>query len=139
MFKKILIPVDVMDEEDTQKLLTTAKALTENWECDRHVVTVTPNMGMAIVGSYFDANFEAESRKAAAEQLSAAIVQSGLDATQHVLTGTVYDRVIELAASLKADLILISAQQPDLRDYLLGSNAARIVRHSKQSVLVLRG
>lgn len=139
MFKKILIPVDVAVKDDTQKLLQAAKTLSADWSCERHVVTVTPNMGMAIVGSYFDENHLAEGRKAAAEQLEQAAADAGLEATQHVLSGTVYDRVIELATTLDADLIIIGAHQPDLRDYLLGSNAARVVRHSNRSVLVLRG
>lgn len=139
MFKKILIPVDVAQQDDTRKLLQAAKTLSADWECECHVVTVTPTVGMAIVGSYLDENHVSEGRSAAAVQLAAAVADAGLEATQHVLSGTVYDRVIDLAATLKADLILIGAHQPDLRDYLLGSNAARVVRHSNRSVLVLRG
>jgi len=138
MFKKILVPVEVAVKEDTRKLLQATKTLSEGWACERHVVTVTPNVGMAIVGSYFDEDFEAQGRNAAAEQLASAVAEVGLDATQHVLSGTVYDRVIELASTLDADLIVIGAHQPELRDYLLGSNAARVVRHSNRSVLVLR-
>lgn len=138
MFKKVLIPVDVSVSDDTQNLLKAAKSLTADWGCERHVLTVIPNFGMPIVGSYFDESFESESRKSVQEALSGAIETSGIEAQQHVLTGTVYDCVIAHAARLEADLIIIGAHQPELRDYLLGSNAARVVRHSNQSVLVLR-
>ncbi len=138
MFKTVLIPVDVSVPQDTQHLLQTAKALTSPWTCDRHVATVIPTVGMPIVGSYFDENFENDSRKAVQPQLSEAITASGLEAKPHILSGNVYDSVITLAAELDADLIIIGAHQPDLRDYLLGSNAARVVRHSKRSVLVVR-
>jgi len=55
-----------------------------------------------------------------------------------VLSGTVYDSVLETADKLGADVIIIGAHQPKLRDYLLGANAAKVVRHSKQSVLMVR-
>ena len=32
----------------------------------------------------------------------------------------------------------MSANRPELKDYLLGPNAARVVRHSDVSVLVVR-
>ncbi|MEP3300223.1 MAG: universal stress protein, partial [Pseudoruegeria sp.] len=38
----------------------------------------------------------------------------------------------------KADLIVIGAHRPDFKDYLLGPNAARVVRHSECSVYVVR-
>lgn len=138
MFKKVLIPVDVSIPMETHRLFSATKALTRSWECDLHVVTVIPSVGMAIVGSYLDQNFDADSRKIVSDQLAQAIIETGLTATQHVLSGTVYDSVINLAAKLRADLIIIGAHQPEFSDYLIGSNAARVVRHSTQSVLVLR-
>lgn len=138
MFKKILIAVDVSDEADTQRLLAAAKNLTATWEAELHAVTVIPTVGMAIVGSYFDEAQMGESQKAASAQLDAAIKEAGIDAKGHVALGKVYDDLIATANKLKADLILIGAHQPELKDYLLGPNAARVVRHSNQSVLVLR-
>lgn len=138
MFKKVLIPVDVTARADTQKLLKAAKTLTDGWACEIHVATVVPTVSMPIVGSYFDKDFEAESAAAAAKELTSAVADANIDAREHVFTGTVYDTVINMASKLDADLIVIGAHQPEVRDYLLGSNAARVVRHSKCSVLVLR-
>jgi len=39
---------------------------------------------------------------------------------------------------IDADLIVLGANRPDLKDYLLGPNASRVVRHSARSVLVVR-
>lgn len=138
MFKKVLIPVDVSVRQDALHLLQAAKTLTAGWDCDLHIATVIPDVGMAIVGSYFDDKFEAASNTAAKSELASLVAEAGLDATQHILSGRIYDAVISVATKLDSDLILLSAHQPELRDYLLGSNAARIVRHAKQSVLVLR-
>ncbi|MCR9110682.1 MAG: universal stress protein [Rhodobacteraceae bacterium] len=138
MFRKILVPVDLSIADETQKLLAHAKTLSEQWGSEVHVVSVIPNVGMPIVGSYMDEGFETSARIETETELAHQIDASGVDATAHVLNGTVYDRVIALAKSLDVDLILITAHQPDLKDYLLGSNAARLVRHSGRSVLVLR-
>lgn len=138
MFKKILVPVDVTVAEDARNLLQSAKTLTEGWDCEIHVITVVPTVSMPIVGSYFGKDFERESNAAAGKELALAVSDANIDAREHVLAGTVYDTVIAIASKLDVDLILIGAHQPELRDYLLGSNAARVVRHSKCSVLVLR-
>lgn len=138
MFKNVLIPVDVTVASEAEKLLDAAKTLTAGWDCTLHVAMVVPDAGMAIVGSFFDKSFETESQSAAAGQLSATVAAVGLDATEHVLRGRIYDSIISLADRLNCDLIMLGAHQPELQDYLLGSNAARVVRHAKQSVMVLR-
>ena len=52
--------------------------------------------------------------------------------------GTIYDEILAVADEIGADLIVMASHRPALRDYLLGPNAARVVRHAKQSVLVVR-
>lgn len=138
MFKTVLVSVDVAQPEETRKLLVAAKALTAAWESDLHAVTVVPDVGMAMVGKYLDKRFEDQSHDTAEIELKSAIYAAGIDARAHVASGKVYDRVIQMADTIGAELILISAHSPELKDYLLGSNAARIVRHSAKSVLVLR-
>ena len=46
--------------------------------------------------------------------------------------------MINVAKEIKADLIVMASHRPELRDYLLGPNAARVVRHADCSVLVVR-
>ena len=59
---------------------------------------------------------------------------------QHIVTaGNVYESIINVGKKIHADLIVMSAHRPELKDYLLGPNAARVVRHSDRSVLVVRG
>jgi nucleotide-binding universal stress UspA family protein len=50
----------------------------------------------------------------------------------------VYEEILATARDLKADLIVMASHRPELKDYLLGPNAARVVRHSDVSVLVVR-
>ncbi|MCB1357949.1 MAG: universal stress protein [Maritimibacter sp.] len=138
MFKTALVSVDVAQPGETRKLLAAAKALTAAWECDFHVITVVPDFGRTVVGDILDKRFEDRSHDAAEIELRNAVFAAGIDARTHVASGKVYDRVIQMADTIGAELILIGAHSPELKDYLLGSNAARIVRHSPKSVLVLR-
>lgn len=138
MFKTVLVSVDISLPDEARKILIAARDLTADWESALQVVTVVPDVGMPIVGSYMDKGFEEQSLGAADKELKAALTEVGLDAKAHVVSGKVYDRVLQMSATVDADLILISAHSPELKDYLLGSNAARIVRHSKTSVMVLR-
>jgi nucleotide-binding universal stress UspA family protein len=47
--------------------------------------------------------------------------------------------VIDEAKESAVDLIVVTSHRPQMSTYLLGSNAAKIVRHATCSVLVLRG
>ena len=73
-----------------------------------------------------------------------ALVTKALDAGQnekvrHVIaTGRAYEEVLGLAKKTDTSLIVVGAHKADLADYLLGPNAARIVRHAKCSVYVVR-
>lgn len=139
MFKSILVPVDVEASEDAAKIILAAAKLNADWGGALHVAAIAPDMGMSIVGSYFEDGFEQKSVERAGALLETLLAQTGAEAVAHVRCGKIYDEIIALAGQISADLIIVGAKNPELKDYLLGSNAARIVRHSDRSVLVLRG
>ncbi|MGQ7113147.1 universal stress protein, partial [Escherichia sp. TWPC-MK] len=45
---------------------------------------------------------------------------------------------LEMAKKIPAHMIIIASHRPDITTYLLGSNAAAVVRHAECSVLVVR-
>jgi len=107
-----------------------------------HVLTVVPDYGMTVVAQYFPPDFEAEALAESRAKLEALIdehLPEGLEAQAIVARGTVYDEIMKTADELDADLIVLASHRPALKDYLLGPNAARVVRHSERSVLVVRG
>ncbi|NRA89087.1 MAG: universal stress protein, partial [Rhizobiales bacterium] len=61
-----------------------------------------------------------------------------IDVKMVVTSGTIYKEIIMASEKLSIDLIIMSSGHEDIEDYLLGSNATRVVRHSKQSVMVIR-
>jgi universal stress protein F len=55
-----------------------------------------------------------------------------------VRTGHPYKTILEVAEEKNVDLIIVASHQPGLQDYFLGSTAAKVVRHAKCSVQVVR-
>ncbi|MEY8117350.1 universal stress protein [Falsihalocynthiibacter sp. BN13B15] len=55
-----------------------------------------------------------------------------------IATERVYDEILRIAAKTKASLIVAGAHKADLKDNLLGPNAASIVRHANCWVSVVR-
>ncbi len=99
---------------------------------------MVPDVKMAIVGTQFSDGFEAKSLAAARTEVEQLCDAAEAKAEIQVRFGTVYDQVIRLADEIDANLIVVGGGREDLKDYLLGSNTARIVRHSDRSVMVLR-
>lgn len=141
MYKKILLPVDLNDPTTGKKVLATATALAKTFGCELHVLAVVPNFGMSIVGGFFPKDFEEKALEKAKTDLAAfmdAELDASIDATGHVAHGSIYEEILHAAKALAVDLIVIGAHRPELKDYLLGPNAARVVRHAPQSVMVVR-
>lgn len=142
MYKNILLSVDLVEEASWKKALPTAVEYCQAFGSTLHLLTVVPDMGSATVAQYFPADFEdrsvAAARKAL-EDFAKTKVPAGIDVKQIVAYGTIYEKIMEIAEKIDADLIVMASHRPALQDYLLGPNAARVVRHSSRSVLVVRG
>jgi len=141
MFASILLPIDLASGAGWQKPLGLALELARAGGGTLHVMSVLPDFGMSIVGSYFDKEFERKALADMSGQIEAWIAEhipDGMSAKAHVAHGSIYDEILRAADKLGCDAIVMAAHRPELRDYLLGPNAARVVRHARQSVLVVR-
>ena len=141
MFKKILLSIDLNHESSWKKALPLAALMARDMGARLHVVMVVPDFGMSIVGNYFPEDFEETALKEAAEKLKAFVashVEDDVPVQVHIGHGTIYEEIIHIADKIGCDLIVVGSHRPELQDYLLGPNAARVVRHAKQSVLVVR-
>jgi nucleotide-binding universal stress UspA family protein len=96
-----------------------------------------PTSFMEFVPPHFETAPQGE-----AEKRLAALVQGirlPRERVSSVVTlGGVYHDVLQEADKIRADLIVIGSHRPTRATYLLGSNAASIVRHARCSVLVVR-
>ncbi|MBO6508524.1 MAG: universal stress protein [Roseibium sp.] len=142
MTKSVLCAVDISDESD-KLVLETANKLAELDNAQLDVITVVPNFGVTLVSSYFDENFQGEmvskTRTALKALVGNVLGEERNDKIRHlVATGSIYEEILEAANQAGTDLIVIGAHKPDLKEFLLGPNAARVVRHSQCSVYVVR-
>lgn len=141
MYRHILVPVDLNEPSSWQKALPQAIELAQAHDAEMHVMNVVPDFGMSVVGSFFPGDFgekAAAEAKAALSELVAKIIPDGIKTNPIVVSGNVYQEIMSTADRIGADLIVMAAHRPELKDYLLGPNAARVVRHADQSVLIVR-
>ncbi len=141
MFKTILLPIDLGEESSWSKALPVAVLHARHNGGNLCVLTVIPGVGENIVRTYFPPGFTERAMAQAEsdmEAFRAAHVPSDVPSKSLVRNGTIYDEILAVADEIGADLIVMASHRPALRDYLLGPNAARVVRHAKQSVLVVR-
>ena len=141
MYKKILVTIDLEEKSSWERALPAAVALCQTFKAELALMTVVPEFGMAVVGAYFPEGYESKMREQAAKtltNLAEAELPQGLPADLKVGHGTIYHEISRIAGEVGADLIVMAAHRPELKDYLLGPNAARVVCHSPLSVLVVR-
>lgn len=143
MIKSILCPIDVSEPDEDNEVLRTAWKLAEFHGASLDIMTVVPDYGMSVVGQFFEKSHHDKMIKHARELLHKVITATLGDVAdrkiRHIVgTGSAYEQILKTAANAKTDLIVIGAHKPDFKDYLLGPNAARVVRHSNCSVYVVR-
>ena len=141
MYKHILLPIDLNAESSWVKALPTAMELCKTFGATLHLMAVVPDFGMSIVSQYFPAGTEERMRKDAADRLRAFVrehVPEGVQTQDIIAEGSIYREILAAAADIAADLIVMGSHRPEVSDYLLGANAARVVRHANCSVMVVR-
>lgn len=136
MYTNILVPV-VFDHGDhgaaslkvAQELLNDGGKITL-----LHVMEEVPSYA----STYLPEGLAQQRRDEAAGSLE----QFGKDASasveRQVVQGHASSSILDYAKSHDIDCIVIASHKPGFEDYFLGSTAARVVRHAKCGVHVLR-
>ena len=135
MYKNILIPVLLDDHHDTQSAFKAAQALADDGAqlTVLHVLEILPGY----VAPQVPDDVMIESRKRSEAALHK--VAEGLPGAKvQMATGHSGRLIVDHAAENDVDCIIISSHQPGFEDYFLGSTAARVVRHARCSVHVIR-
>jgi nucleotide-binding universal stress UspA family protein len=105
-------------------------------------MSVVPDMGTPLVEGFFPENFEERAVAAAAKALDTLVtenVPNEISVKQHLAFGKIHKKVLKVIEDTKCDLVVMASHKPDrVREFLVGSNADRIVRRSPVSVLVVR-
>lgn len=143
MSNSVLCAVDVSNGDDDINTIQAAARLARLDDAQLDVIAVVPDFGLSQVGSFFSKDHHDTMIEDAKKQMNV-LVTKALDPEQNakvrhiIATGRAYEEVLKLAQKTKAELIVVGAHTSDLADYLLGPNAARVVRHAKCSVFVVR-
>lgn len=139
----VLCALDISQPEHEKAVLLRAHQMAQIDEARLDVMTVLPDYGTSMVGSFFPSGFHekaVEETQSALEAFVTETLGAAVDAgVRHVVaTGTVYEEILHVAEAEGATLIVLGSHRPALRDYLLGPNASRVVRHANCSVFVVR-
>ena len=143
MTTSILCAVDVNNGQEDLSVIKRAAQLATLDDAQLDVIAVVPDYGMSVVGGYFvqdhhDKMVE-ETKTHLNELVRGVLGEAENEKIRHVVaTGRVYEEILNAAAQSGASLIVVGAHKADLKDYLLGPNASRIVRHANCSVYVVR-
>jgi nucleotide-binding universal stress UspA family protein len=141
MYKNILLAIDLDDEASCRKPLLSAVELARKFGARLHVLTVVREIeailqARAATLAYEVIASDLENRMAALIRRANA---SDLEPNILITHGaSIYAEILGFAEEAGADLIVVGSHRPAMRDYLLGTNASRVVRHANCSVLVAR-
>ena len=149
MATKILVPVDLRDRETSGKVLAEGVGQAEHKDAKMTVMTVVPDIVSGIDYRYairgeMGGSEEYDLKKIVSDTLEelnqfvADNTPKGMKVDTIARHGTVYAQILDVAEEIDADQIVIGAHRPQLADYLIGPNTARVVRHAKCSVSVVR-
>lgn len=141
MSKSVLAAIDLNAEEACAAVLRRAAQIAELDGATLTVMTVIPDYGSGFVGSFFEQGALKKALEHANERLHGFVnrVLPGHGVVRHIVAeGRVDQEVLRYAEELGIDLIVMGTHEPGIADYLLGANAAHIVRDAKASVLVVR-
>jgi nucleotide-binding universal stress UspA family protein len=141
MYANILVSIDLAHGDGDAPALATAAEYARAFGARLNLVTVVPDFGMSIVGGFFPADFERQAlgaARVALHEYSERHLPPGTEVRHIVGHGTPYREILRYAGEIAADLIVMASHRPTASDYLLGPNAARVVRHADTSVLVVR-
>ncbi len=136
MYKNILVPIVFNHDPSEKEALAVAHDLIQEGGKVTllHVLEEMPGYVSAQLPKDILQNTVAESRA----MLESIAEKSPNPVNIAVETGHSGRTILDYAEKSNSDCIVISSHKPGFGDYLLGSTAARVVRHAKCAVHVLR-
>lgn len=140
MYKNILVPIDISDAGFSRHSIDKAVAFASATAGEVRLIYVRSILPVTFM-EFVPPDFDTEQQESAETDLAAlakSIVAPEISVSHVVRLGSIYNEVLQEAEEMKADLIIVGSHKPAMSTYLLGSNAATIVRHAGCSVLVVR-
>ncbi len=135
MYNNILVPISFDQERDAAGAVDVARTLAEEGAqlTLLHVIEHIPDYAAVHLPDKLLANRRAEVN-AAMEKAVADVPHS----KGEVVSGHAGRTILDWAREHDVDCIVIASHRPGMQDLLLGSTAAKVVRHAPCAVHVLR-
>jgi nucleotide-binding universal stress UspA family protein len=134
MYRKVLVPM-ALDHGLSSQTLAIAEALAG--DAGEIIALHVYEEPQGSVTAYLDADAVEEGFARAKAQLTDKL--AGLNGVKaEIIKGHTYRTIIDFAGTHDVECIVIGSHKPGLSDYLLGSTAARVVRHAPCAVHVHR-
>ncbi|MFD2172571.1 universal stress protein [Rhodobacter lacus] len=135
MYSNIIVPVAFDESHDPAAALEAARVLAGAGARVTLVHVMADVPGYAI--SYMPEGYDLELRNTLQTQLDQ-LANSFENGAGVIRQGHAANEILDLIDEIGADCVVIAGHRPDFGDYLIGSTAARVVRHAPCSVMVLR-
>ncbi len=135
MYKNILVPIALDHRPNTAKALAAARYLQDEGGKITAVHAIEP------IPNYASHAIPEELRKAGLDEARAELVAElgGVkNISAELINGSAGRAITDYADTHGVDCIIVASHQPGIQDYFLGSTAARVVRHAKCAVHVIR-
>ncbi len=136
MYATILVPIDLHDAGKAKAMLDNARLL--GGGSARIVLLNVVEDVPSYVAAELPSGIIAQQKEDATRALTELAQAEGLAAAIAVRSGQPASAILACAEEHKVDVVVIASHRPGFQDYLIGSTAARVVRHARCSVLVLR-
>lgn len=134
MYRKILVPM-ALNHDISQQTLAVARTLAGD---DGEIMAIhVYEAAQGSVAAYLDEDAVREGQQRARDALTEK-TRNLTNVSVELVVGHAYRSIIDYAASHGIDCIVIGSHKPGFSDFLLGSTAARVVRHAPCAVHVCR-
>ena len=141
MYDNILFPVDLEHTVEAEKALKIAIEEARRSNAKLTVMTVAPGFGMPIVASYFEKGAVKSALKEIARHLKQYVddnIPDDIETRAIVVEGNPAELILKQAQNDNIDLIVIASHNSQIENLLLGSCAAKVVRHAHCTVTVVK-
>ena len=141
MYKNILVAIDLNDETSYRRPLLSAVELARKFGAQLHVLTVVREIEAVLQAKSAPLAYDLIAKDLENQLVSLIRRVDASDLHPKILVAhgaSIYAEILAVAEEANADLIVIGSHRPAMKDYLLGTNASRVMRHARCSVLVAR-
>ncbi len=140
MFNNILVAIDLEHDGQIDTLLGVATDMANSHGAKVDLLNVI-SAAPAVVSQFLPETYESMASERTEKDLAALTAKVELTegaATSSVRFGDTYQEILAHAHKMRANLIIVASHKPNVSDFLIGTTAARIVRHATCSVFVVR-